>query len=229
MTVAPPGRLALPIRPEAVLFDLDGTLCDSVEGITTHLARALEAVGLPVPGPEQLRACVGPSWEGGLPHIGISAEAMVEVRAAYRLTYDEAAPSLAVPYPGVLDALDRLATAGLPMVVATSKPEHLAARIVDQGPLAPYLAGVVGWDPDAGRVTKADSVGGALALLPGEVDLAAVAMVGDRHHDVHGAAAHGVPTVGVGWGCAEEGELAAAGAAALVHSPAELADLLLGD
>lgn len=221
------AALTLPVPPAAVLLDLDGTLCDSADGIIAHLAMALEAVGLPIPDPAALRACVGPSWEQGLPHIGVSAEAMPAVRAAYRLTYDDAAPSLAVPFPGMLDALAELTDAGVALAVATSKPEYLAARIVAEGPLATVVDVVVGWDPDAGRYTKADSVRGALERLGPDLDPATAAMVGDRHHDVTGAAAHGVATVGVAWGCAEPGELEDAGAAAVVATPADLVALLL--
>jgi phosphoglycolate phosphatase len=228
VTAAPPTPRALPARPAAVLFDLDGTLCDSEEGIVTHLAMALEATGLPVPGRDRLRTCVGPRWEDGLPHIGVPAERMVEVIAAYRRTYDDAAPGLAIAFPGVPEALARLAGAGLALGVATSKPQHLATRIVTEGPLGRWFAAVVGADPDLGLRTKADVVGAALAELGPAASPATAAMVGDRHFDVTGAAVHGVATVGVGWGCAEPGELEGAGAAAVVATPAELADLLLG-
>ena len=82
--------------------------------------------------------------------------------------------------------------------------------------------------PDAGRHSKADVVGAVLAVLDGGVSRSGVVMVGDRLHDVHGAAAHGLPTIGVSWGgTAEPGELEEAGAAAIVDTPAELAALLL--
>lgn len=226
MTTALPAPIALPVRPTTVLFDLDGTLCDSAEGIVTHLAMALEAAGIPVPARERLLTCVGPPWEEGLPHLGVPADRMVEVIAAYRLTYDDAAPGLAVPFPGVPEALACLAGAGVTMGVATSKPQHLATRIVSDGPLGQWFATVVGADPEGGLATKADVVGAALSAL--DVDPSAAAMVGDRHFDVTGAAVHGLATVGVGWGCAEPGELEDAGAAAVVATPAELADLLLG-
>ncbi len=211
-----------------VVFDLDGTLCDSAEGIVTHMGMAFAAVGLPVPERDVLRGCVGPTWDEWLPRIGVPVDVVAPLRAAYRLTYDAEAPSLAIPFPGVVSALERLAGAGTAMAVATSKPEYLAARIVAEGPLAPYFAGVAGWDPAVGRMTKADSVAGALALLGPAAVPETTAMVGDRLHDVHGAAIHGLATIGVRWGCADPGELEEAGAAALVETPEQLADLLLG-
>lgn len=223
-----PPLLTLPENPSVVIFDLDGTLCDSAEGIVTHLAMAFAEVGLPVPGRDVLRTCIGPTWDEWLPRIGVPVDAVGPLQAAYRLTYDGAAPSLAIPFPGIVEALGRLAEAGTAMAVATSKPGYLAARIVAEGPLAPYFAGVVGWDPEVGCLTKADAVARALALLGSTATPDAAAMVGDRLHDVHGAAAHGVATVGVRWGCAGPGELEEAGAAVLVDTPEALADLLLG-
>ena len=219
-----PTAVPLPSPLRAVLFDLDGTLCDSEDGIVSHLGRALATVGLPVPGRDALRACVGPPWHHGLDLIGVPIDRVPDVIAAYRATYDDEAPGLAPPFPGVAEALARLHDAGLAMAVATSKPQHLAVRIVSGGPLARYLPTVVGADPDAGRHTKADSVAGALAAV--RLD-GPVVMVGDRHHDVDGARAHGLDTIGVRWGTAAPGELEAAGALAVVDSPTQLADLLL--
>jgi phosphoglycolate phosphatase len=217
------------LPPTAVLFDLDGTLCDSEAGIVEHLGMALATVGLPVPGRDVLRTCVGPAWTDGFPPaVGVPAERTWDVIHAYRKTYDDAAASLAVPFVGITDVLDRLAGAGIPMAVATSKPQHLADRIITEGILGRWMEVVVGADPDAGCHSKADVVGAVLLHLEARADRAGVVMVGDRLHDVHGAAAHGLPTVGVRWGSADPGELEEAGAAAVVDTTHELADLLLG-
>lgn len=215
---------ALSTPPTAVLFDLDGTLCDSAEGIVTHLGQALAACGLTVPDRAVLRTCVGPRWEDGLPHIGVPIDRMDEVITAYRATYDHVAPDLAHPFDGITDMLGRLVAAGVDLAVATSKPHALASRIVLEGPLAEWLEVVRGSDPAEGRHTKADVVGAAYAAL---APTGPAVMVGDRHFDIHGAAAHGLPGVGVEWGCAEPGELHAAGAVAVAESPAHLADILL--
>ena len=223
-----PAGLLPPSPPTAVLFDLDGTLCDSEAGIVEHLGMALATVGLPVPDREVLRTCVGPPWTDGFPPaVGVPADRTWDVIAAYRATYDDAAASLAVPFVGITDVLDRLAGAGIPMAVATSKPQHLADRIITEGILGRWMHVVVGAEPDAGRHSKADVVGAVLLHLEAQVERSGVVMVGDRLHDVHGAAAHGLPTVGVRWGSAEPGELEEAGAAVVVDTPAALADLLL--
>lgn len=225
-----PAGLLPSLPPTAVLFDLDGTLCDSEAGIVEHLGMALATVGLPVPDASVLRSCVGPPWTDGFPPaVGVPAERTWDVIHAYRKTYDDAAASLAVPFVGITDVLDRLASAGIPMAVATSKPQHLADSIITEGILGRWMEVVVGADPDAGRHSKADSVGGVLLHLEEVAARPGLVMVGDRLHDVHGAAAHGLPTIGVSWGSAEPGELEEAGAAAVVSTPAELADLLVGN
>lgn len=224
----PAGLLPTP-PPSAVLFDLDGTLCDSEAGIVEHLGLALAKVGLPVPDRQVLRTCVGPAWTDGFPPaVGVPADRTWDVIHAYRATYDDAAASLAIPFVGITDVLDRLSVAGVPMAVATSKPQHLADRIITEGILGRWMDVVIGADPGAGRHSKADVVGAVLLHLEAKADRAGVVMVGDRLHDVHGAAAHGLPTVGVRWGSADPGELEEAGAAVVVDTPSELADLLLG-
>jgi phosphoglycolate phosphatase len=218
----------LPTSPELVIFDLDGTLCDTAAGIMAHLARALEVAGLDVPPPDVLRGCVGPHWPEFLPTIGVPPDRYDDVVGAYRSTYDHEAPALALPFPGIPEMLRALDDAGLSLAVATSKPQHLADAIVGDGPLGRWIPTVLGADPEAGRHVKADVVGAVLDAVP-EVAPEATVMVGDRHHDVHGAAAHGIGTVGVRWGCAPPGELEEAGAVAVVDTPEHLAALLLGD
>ena len=131
-------------------------------------------------------------------------------------------------YPGIPECLTALRGAGLRLAVATSKPEPMAWRIVEHFGLDAHLDrgldDVFGATLDGTRSTKADVVAHALASL----DAARrVVMVGDREHDVLGAAAHRVPCVGVAWGYARPGELAAAGATAVVGTPAGLATVLL--
>lgn len=218
----------LPLPPAAVLFDFDGTLCDSEAGIVSHLRDALVTTGLPVPSEELLRSCVGPPWEsGGLAHIGVPVDRNDEVVAAYRATYNEAAPTLTPPFPGISDALDALVESGIVLAVATSKPQTLIDRIMAHSPLADRINVTVGADVAVGRRTKADVVGHTLGLLSQQADRGKIVMVGDRSFDVLGAAAHGLSTIGVRWGAAPAGELEEAGAAAIVETPAALVDLLL--
>ena len=192
------------------MLDLDGTLVDSAALITAHLADALVAVGAEVPEAAVLRSLVGPPFETALPTIGLTADQTAEAVVRYRHTYDLVAATQTPLYPGVPELLDKLAAAGRQLAVATSKPEHTARRIAEGVGIADRFALVAGADHVLGRVGKGLVVASVLERLGLDPRVTPVVMVGDRHHDVDGAAEHGVPAIGVAWGYAEPGELAGA-------------------
>ncbi len=208
-----------------VLLDLDGTLVDSAALITEHLAAAIVAAGAQAPA--DLRPLVGPPFETALPELGLTPAQTAATIARYRRTYDAVAATHTPLYPGIPQLLDQLGSAGLRLAVATSKPEHLAVRIVDGVGIAGHFAAVGGADHAAGRVGKGMVVASVLGRLGLDPARDAVVMVGDRHHDVDGAAEHGVPAIGVGWGYAGPGELA--GAVAVADTLHALHALLVGD
>lgn len=168
-----------------------------------------------------MRAFVGPPLEDSFADLGLPREVVTDAVAVYRAHYDLLASPL---YPGVLDVLDALRKARLPLALATSKPQPFAELVVASTALSGRLDIVVGSDRQAGRVTKGDVIGQALAQLgnPG-----APVMVGDRLHDVEGAAEHGLACIGALWGYGSAAELSRAGAAALASRPTELVRLLL--
>lgn len=208
-----------------VLIDLDGTLVDSAALITEHLAAAIASVGVDAPEPAQLRQLVGPPFETALPELGLTPDQTAAAIAAYRASYDRVAASHTPLYAGVPALLDALGSFRL--AVATSKPEHLARRIVAGLGIDGHFELVAGADHPAGRVGKAAVVRSVLDRLGLDPAREPVVMVGDRHHDVDGAAEHGVPTVGVVWGYAEPGELA--GARRIVADADELVAALQDD
>jgi phosphoglycolate phosphatase len=210
-----------------VLLDLDGTLVDSATTIMEHLAAAIAETGFPVPDAERLRSLVGPPFETALPELGLTAEQTARAIVAYRRSYDAVAPTVTPVYPGIPALLERLRTGGMRLATATSKPEELARKIVAGVGLAGYLDLVGGADHAAGRVGKAAVVRSVLDRLHLDPAREPVVLVGDRHHDVDGAAAYGIPTIGVAWGYAEPGELA--GAAKVVSDIAELEATLNSD
>lgn len=211
-----------------VLLDLDGTLVDSASLITEHLAAAITEAGVPTRfTPQQLRGLVGPPFETALPELGLTPDQTLATIAAYRVSYDAVAATHTPLYPGVPELLGELAAAGLRLAVATSKPEHLAVRIVGGVGIGGHFTLVGGADHAIGRVGKNRVVASVLERLALDPSRDAVVMVGDRHHDVDGAGEHGVPTVGVGWGYAEPGELA--GAVTVVNTLEALREVLTGD
>jgi phosphoglycolate phosphatase len=210
-----------------VLLDLDGTLVDSAALITEHLAAALVAGGGLRIAPRDLRPLVGPPFEEALPALGLSAEQTAATIVAYRHSYDRVAATSTPLFPGSAQLLGTLRRSGLRLAVATSKPEHLARRIVSGVGIAEHFALVGGADHVLGRIGKAAVIGAVLDRLGLDPGREPVVMVGDRHHDVEGAAEYGIPTIGVTWGYAEPGELI--GARLTVSDPARLAAELTGD
>jgi len=208
---------------DAVLLDLDGTLSEAGPAIVAAVALALDHVGADPLDDAALRAFVGPPLEDSFAALpGMDERLVEEAVAVYRASYDLLGSPL---YDGVVDALVALRAAGLRLALATSKPQPFAEQVVAAHGLAPLLEVVVGSDRPAGLRTKGDVVAAALLRL---APCSAPVMVGDREHDVVGAAACGVPCVGVLWGYGDAAELESAGAVALVHSPAELVALLIG-
>lgn len=207
-----------------MLLDLDGTLVDSATLITEHLSAALRTLGVDRT-PHELLPLVGPPFETALPALGLTAEQTVAAITAYRATYDAVAATETPVFAGTVGLLERLG--GLRLAVATSKPEAVARRIVEGVGISGHFVLVGGADQPNGRLGKAAVIGSVLERLGLDPAREPVVMVGDRHHDVDGAAEFGIPTVGVAWGYAEPGELV--GAAKIVADTDALADVLTGD
>ncbi|MFJ3394357.1 HAD hydrolase-like protein [Leifsonia aquatica] len=211
-----------------VLFDLDGTLTDSAPGITGSLVSMFEDLGRPVPTPAELVEYVGPPLLDSLEKFAGMDEAEARAAlAAYRTHYAEHGAFDSAVFPGIRGLLERLHASGIPLAIATSKPESQAIRILEHFGLAQYFTVITGASEDESRSAKADVVEEALRRLTAEgVDLDHTVMVGDRQYDVEGAGAHGLPTILVEWGYGSPAE--AAGAIAVVHSADQLRSLLLG-
>ena len=208
-----------------VLFDLDGTLVDSTPGIWASVSAAAAALGLPEPTPEQLRGMVGPPLQDGFALVlGVPPGDVPRAVAAYRAHYSAGALLDATVYPGVPELLAALVEAGATLAVATSKPEPFAVRLLTHAGLLPSFASVHGATFDGTVRHKDQVVAAALAAHP---DGERPVLIGDRAHDVLGAAAHGLLCIGAGWGPAPPGELAEAGAAVVAATPAEVRTVLL--
>jgi len=210
-----------------ILFDLDGTITDSASGITSRLAETLTRMGLPVPPPEGLLRYVGPPiLDAFRDFAGMDESQRMQALKIYRqLAHEDLTEGITV-YPGIAELLRDVRRAGIPLSLATSKPESQAMPILEHFGLISHFTEIAGATDDESRSAKADVVAEALRRLREKhVDLERVIMVGDREHDVRGAAAHDVPTILVSWGYGAPAE--AAGAVAVAHSVAELRTLLL--
>ncbi len=208
----------------SVFFDLDGTLTDSGEGIFNSVEQTLGHFGLHVPSREELRVFVGPPLRKSFADHGIQPQDIEEAMAIYRSRYDTVGLFENTPYPGIREMLADLKSRGFRLFVATSKPEHMALRILERFELAPYFERICGATMDASRVNK-DMVIACLLEQIG-TDSQAV-MVGDTAYDVLGARAHGIPTIGVSWGYGKVEDMEIAGAAAIAHSVEDLHNMLI--
>ena len=208
---------------KAILFDLDGTLTDSGEGIIKCAIFTLEHYGLPIPGTEVLRTIVGPPLHESLIRLGVPADQADEAIRIYRSRYIPIGKFENEPYPGIRELLEKLLDDGHTLYVATSKPEVTAIEILDHFDMSKYFSRICGASTDLVRNTKAQVIEYLLALS-GNTDNAI--MVGDTAFDVNGAQAHGIPTIGVSWGYGEVADMANAGAIAIANTMDELYEAL---
>ena len=206
-----------------ILFDLDGTLTDSGEGIINCAILALEHFGLPIPSREALRVIVGPPLDQSFIRFGVPAERTDEAIRVYRSRYTTVGKFENYPYPGIRETLQALKAAGHRLFVATSKPEGMSVEILEKFELAQYFELICGATLDGSRSHKAD----VIAYLLGQVEsLENVVMVGDTKFDVLGAKEHGIPTIGVAWGYGTREEMLEAGAVAIAEKPEDLLKLV---
>jgi phosphoglycolate phosphatase len=141
---------------------------------------------------------VGPPLQDGFALVlGVPPDDVPRAVAAYRAHYSAGALLDATVYPGIPGLLTALADAGATLAVATSKPEPFAVRLLAHAGLLPFLASVHGATFDGTVRHKDQVVAAALAAHP---DGERPVLVGVRAHDVLGAAAHGLPCIGAGWG-----------------------------
>jgi phosphoglycolate phosphatase len=180
-----------------VIFDLDGTLTDSAQGIVASFRHALDAVGAVAPEGDLAGLIVGPPMHHTLRDMGLGEQADAAI-AAYREDYLDRGWAMNRPFDGIPALLADLRTAGVRLAVATSKAEPTAVRILTHFGLDGHFEVIAGASVDGLRATKSEVVKRALAQLEPLPDR--VLMVGDRSHDVEGAAEHGIDTVVVAWG-----------------------------
>lgn len=204
---------------KTILFDLDGTLTDSGEGIINCASLALEYFGLPVPSREEMRVFVGPPLHDTFIKFGVPADKTDEAIAVYRSRYIPIGKFENIPYPGIREMLASLQEQGHKLFVATSKPETTAVEILEHFDLAKYFTQICGAALDRSRVTKED----VIAYLLNQNDVGSeIIMVGDTAFDVIGAKKHGIPTLGVSWGYGDVADMIKAGAVKIVYNAEEL-------
>lgn len=205
-----------------VYFDLDGTLTDPFEGISKCIDYALQRLGVPVPGDEALRSCIGPPLLSSFEQI-VGVERAPLGLAHYRERFGDRGWRENRVYDGIEAMLDKLTENGDTLFVATSKPRVYADRIIEHFGLAGFFHEVFGSELDGTRVEKTDLLAYALHQSDGKT---AAVMIGDREHDIIGALNNEMRAIGVSWGYGSPGELERAGASCIAARPEDLPALL---
>lgn len=213
------------MEKKAILFDLDGTLTDSGEGIINCAIVTLEHYGLPIPSREEMRVFVGPPLHDTFIKFGVPEEQVDEAIAIYRKRYVPIGAFENTPYPGVCEMLAALQADGYRLYVATSKPEAMSVKILEHFDMAKYFTRICGAATDRSRNTKEAVIA---YLLEETGEKGNMIMVGDTVYDVEGAKALDIPCIGVSWGYGEVADMEDAGAISIAHSMAELLSLLRG-
>ena len=215
-------------RPEIVLFDLDGTLTDAAPGIVNGFRLVLDRFGIAQPDDAIMRTYLGPplavTWRE---HYGFTDEQVTEGLRIYREYYHDVGMFENQVFDGIPELLRLLNGEGIVLATATSKPDYSATRIIEHFGLAGYFTFIGAANLEGTRDSKALVIEHTLERLDANAQTHRILMVGDRHHDVHGARDHGIDTVGVLWGYGDAEELTRAGAVTLAESPGDLGRLLL--
>lgn len=208
---------------KSILFDLDGTLTDSGEGIMNCAEFALRHFGIPIPARDTMRVFVGPPLSDTFMRFGVPESNVQEAIEVYRSRYIPVGKYENTLYPGIYQVLEALHRDGFKLYVATSKPEAMSIEILEHFEIAKFFDRICGASMDSSRSTKDEVIAYLLEEVRPDGTLI---MVGDTKYDVLGAAVHKLPTIGVSWGYGTIEDLIEAGAASIAHSPVELLSLL---
>lgn len=210
---------------DTLLFDLDGTLTDSTEGIVRCLEYALERMGFDIP--EDTNKFLGPPlYRSFAEFCGMNEEQVNEAVRIFRERYSTVGLFENRVYEGVPEMLKRLRDGGKRIMVATSKPEVYAVRIFDRFGLSQFFEIVGGANINGTRNDKDEVIEYVLGKA-GISDRSSVLMIGDRRQDVIGAHKTGLKCMGILWGFGSIEELTEAGADFIAETPEKAADMLL--
>lgn len=209
-----------------VLFDLDGTLTDPGTGITNSVAYALKKYGIEISDRTELYKFIGPPLlESFEKYYGFSKEQAREAVDFYREYFRDKGIFENMPYDGVKELLEELKKSGRKIVLATSKPEEFAVRILEHFDLMQYFDVAAGASMDETRTKKAQVIAYALEQCK-ITDLSQVVMIGDREHDIIGAKQIGIDSIGVLFGYGNREELQKAGATYIAERVDDILPLL---
>lgn len=210
---------------KAILFDLDGTLTESGEGITKSVQYALEKLGKPEEDLDALKVFVGPPlMEQFMKYADLDEETARRAVEIYRERYSTIGIFENRPYPGVAHMLEELKKKGYVLAVASSKPEYFVKKILAHFELEEYFEEAVGSEMNGSRTNKTEVIEETLRRLHLENHRNQVLMVGDKEHDILGARKAGVECLAVSYGYGTMEELTEAKPLQIADSVEEVLD-----
>ncbi len=205
-----------------ILFDLDGTLTDPGVGITNSVMYALGKFGIEVRERAELYKFIGPPLKDSfMEYYGFSEEKALMAVDYYREYFRDIGIFENRVYEGVETLLSTIKSDGKKIILATSKPEEFAVRILKHFGLYEYFHLVCGATFDGSRGEKADVIGYALDTA-GITDMSDTVMIGDREYDILGAKTFGMDSVGVTYGYGSRKELQSAGATYIADNTSDI-------
>ncbi len=216
-----------------LLFDLDGTLTDSAEGIIKSVQYAVEKMGITEYDAEKLKVFVGPPLQESFQAVfGFDKEQTETAISFYRERFKKIGMFENAVYEGIPEMLDVMKKNGKINLIASSKPEVFVKTILEHFDILKYFDVVVGASLDESRNTKEAVIEEAILRiksmdLSGQYSADKCVMIGDRKYDINGAKYFGFKNIGVSYGFAPEGELEEAGADVIVDTVEELTRVLL--
>ena len=208
-----------------ILFDLDGTLTDSFEGIANSALYALHKMGVTEYNKSNLNFFIGPPLYDSFGAIFDGDKQKVDrAISLYREYFVERGWKENSVYDGVPQMLQQLKDMDKTLLVATSKPELFARRIVEHFDLNKYFTFVAGASMDDSRTKKAKVIEYAIASVG--IDKNETIMIGDRNHDILGAKQCGLKSMGVLYGYGDRQEHTAAGADYIAETPQDVVKII---
>jgi phosphoglycolate phosphatase len=211
-----------------ILFDLDGTISDPKEGITKSIAYALKELGHTPPSLEELTVFIGPPLRQAFKTLmnDPKPEKIEQAMKFYRQRYGDEGRGMVenILYPAIPETLAVLKEQGKRLFIATSKATDIAEKVVSHFELSDLFVKVYGAEIDGTRSDKTELI--AYLLANEKITPKDAVMIGDRKHDIIGAAKNGVSGIGALWGYGSAEELREAGATALCKTPEDLSKLI---
>lgn len=208
-----------------LIFDLDGTLTDSAPGILNCYRHTLSVMGFDEP--DNIMSVLGPPlYDSFAQSCGMNEAQVNEAVRIYRTRYADTGLYENNVYSGIPEMLQQLKNNGKRLLVATSKPEVFAIKILERFRLAEYFDVIGGADINGNRNEKCEVIEYVLDRA-GISDRNGILMIGDRYHDINGAKKCGIPCMAVLWGYGSYEELTQHGAEIIANTPQEAADIII--